>query len=313
VISHAGGGGNTCFSAGNKNYLQGLIIGSVFMESVECIICNSSSRAVFQKESRFGESFTLARCGGCGLEFVSPRPGVDEIGRYYKPEYFTRRTERGYNNYFSDDVRRDIERVFRMNLEDLGFAEFEKSLGEKKRSLDIGCAAGYFVAYMKDRGWEASGIDISKECTDFAAGRGLNVINGDYLKEEYSGGFDLITLWASIEHLHHPGLFLEKISRDLNDGGRLYISTCRTGGLNFKQLFGKKWRFYNFPEHLYFFSFGTMRRILDLYGFRITRMITYGSGVGKSGSPVKKAADLLAKKISLGDMMILSAEKNRVT
>ncbi len=279
------------------------------MENVNCIICNGCSKALFTKESRFGEIFTLARCRDCGLEFISPRPGIDEIGMYYDPGYFTRRTERGYNNYFSHEVRSEIERVFSMNLHDLGFFNFERNLGEKKRSLDIGCAAGYFVAYLKERGWDASGIDISRECTDFAAGQGLNVKKGDYLEEEYTGGFDLITLWASIEHLHHPELFLEKVSGDLNETGRLYISTCRTGGVNFKQLFGKSWRFYNFPEHLYFFSMDTMRKLLRKHGFGIKRMTTYGSGVGKSGSPVKSVADYLAKKLNLGDMMILSAEK----
>ncbi len=282
------------------------------MESIDCILCTGSLKPVFTKDSRFGESFTLVRCGSCGLEFVSPRPESHEIGRYYEPEYFTRRTERGYDNYFSDKIRNEVERVFRMNLEDLGFFEFEKDLGGNKSSLDIGCAAGYFVAYMKERGWDSSGIDVSKECTDFAAGRGLAVKNGDYLKEEYNHGFNLITLWASIEHLHHPGRFLEKISSDLNDRGRLYISTCRTGGLNFKRLFGKNWRFYNFPEHLYFFSLGTMRKLLEKHGFRIIRTVTYGSGVGKSGSPVKTVADFLAKKLNLGDMMLVSAEKNRL-
>lgn len=282
------------------------------MENVDCIICNRSPDAVFSKDSRFGERFTLARCAGCGLEFVSPRPGIDDIGKYYEQEYFTHRTERGYDNYFSDKVKSDIERVFRMNLEDLEFMEFEKNLRGEKSLLDIGCAAGYFVAYMQGRGWDAYGIDISKACTDFAAKGGLKVTNGDYLKKEYPDGFDLITLWASIEHLHHPGLFLEKIYNDLNNRGRIYISTCRTGGLNFKRFFGKNWRFYNFPEHLYFFSFSTMRRILEIYGFRITGIITYGSGVGKSGLLVKKAADFLAKKFFLGDMMLVSAEKKSI-
>ncbi len=281
------------------------------MENVNCIICNSGSKPLFTKESRFGEIFTLARCRGCGLEFISPRPGIDEIGRYYDPAYFTRRTERGYNNYFSPGVRGEIERVFALNLDDLGFDDFERDLGEEKRSLDIGCAAGYFVAYLGERGWDASGIDISRECTDFAVKLGLNVTRGDYLEEEYTGGFDLISLWASIEHLHHPELFLEKIWGDLNETGRLYISTCRTGGVNFKCLFGKSWRFYNFPEHLYFFSLGTIRKLLEKHGFRIKRMITYGSGVGKSGSPVKRGADYLAKKLNLGDMMIISAEKKQ--
>ena len=98
--------------------------------------------------------------------------------------------------------------------------------------LDIGCAAGYFLSYMRERGWDATGVDISPACVEFARGAGLAVYEDDYLEITFAGQFDLITLWASIEHLHQPDRFLEKARDELTDGGRLYISTCRTGGLN---------------------------------------------------------------------------------
>jgi len=282
------------------------------METVSCIICeNNNTKKLFEKASRDGERFQLVQCRSCGLQYINPRPGENDIGKYYGAEYFTRRTERGYNNYFSPELKREIERVFTLNLEDLGFFEFEQELDGEKRSLDIGCAAGYFVGFMKDRGWDARGIDISRECVEFARGGGLNVTRGDYLDTAFDGPFDVITLWASIEHLHHPHLFLEKISRELAPDGRLYISTCRAGGLNFMKFFGSAWRFYNFPEHLYYFSRSSMKRILDKNGFSILTGETYGSGAGKPGSWLRKLADFAAKRFGMGDMMILAAKKKR--
>jgi len=264
---------------------------------------------LFQKAGSCGEAFGLVRCPVCGLEFLSPRPGYREIGRYYGGSYFTNRTDRGYDDYFSEKTRREIERVIELNLTDLGFHEFEKALPGDRRVLDIGCAAGYFLALCKRRGWDATGVDIAGPCVEFARGAGLCVYEDDYLEIAFSRSFDLITLWASLEHLHYPDRFLAKAHGELKPGGRLYISTCRTGGANFMQFYGKKWRFYNFPEHLYFFSKPAIKKLLGRSGFRIVRYATYGSGFGRAGSLLRKTADTMAKRLYLGDMMLIAAEK----
>ena len=75
------------------------------------------------------------------------------------------------------------------------------------------------------------------------------------------------------------------------------------------RLFGKRWRFYNFPEHIYFFSFKTLKMMLEQSGFRIVDTVTYGSGFGNPGTVIRKAADFCAKKFDLGDMMLVSARK----
>ncbi|TAL35280.1 MAG: class I SAM-dependent methyltransferase [Spirochaetes bacterium] len=279
-------------------------------EAVPCILCGSArSRTLFTKPSGDGEPFTLAACRDCGLRFVSPRPSPDEIARYYEKQYFTTRTARGYDNYFSPAVRGEIERVIALNLRDAGFFPFEESLAER-RALDIGCAAGYFVNYLAARGWDACGIDVSDDCVNFAReSLKLDVTRGSYLDARYDRAFQLVTLWATIEHLHHPERFMEKIRAELAPGGRLYITTCREGVLNFKSLYGPAWRFYNFPEHLYFFSFRTLKRLLVRHGFRVRSYATYGSGFGRGGSLPRRAADFLAKNLYMGDMMLVAAEK----
>ncbi len=279
------------------------------METVNCNVCLSNKKKIlFNKASKDGEIFTLNKCMSCGLEYISPRPTLAEIGKYYSAEYFTNRTERGYDNYFSEKIKNEIERVIALNLKDLDFYNYEKSLQEEKKALDIGCAAGYFVNYLHQRNWKSNGIDVSKECVDFACSHGLHVSQGDYLQKIYNHQFDLITMWATIEHLHQPEKFLEKIHSELKNSGMLYISTCRTG-FSFRQIFGKKWRYYNFPEHLYFFSHSTMKRLLHNGGFKLISFKTYGSGFGKGGTIIRKIADFTAKHFKLGDMMLLSAKK----
>lgn len=278
----------------------------------KCIVCGSKEhKPCFQKQSGNGDFFNLVRCRNCGLRFLSEIPKQDDLEKYYKKQYFTKRSDRGYNDYFSSKLKSEIERVFKLNLNDLKFDEFETDLKGKKSVIDIGCAAGYFINYIKNRGWDAYGIDISKECVDYAKSSGLKVQHGNYLEVEYAQKFNLITLWATIEHLSEPGKVIDKIYQDLTENGKLYISTCRIGGLNFMKLFGSKWRFYNFPEHIYFFSRRTLKKLLNQNGFLITGYITYGSNIGKSGSVLRKIADFLAKRFYIGDMMLVSAGKRR--
>lgn len=279
------------------------------LESPACVLCGSDSyRFLFKKPSSRGEEFTLVACRRCGLRFLSPRPTSEAIKTYYEPAYFTSRTDRGYDNYFSDSIKAEVTRVLALNLADLGFLKFEKPLTDTRRYLDIGCAAGYSVLFMKQRGWDAAGIDIAGECIRHGKDNlGLNLTMGDYLATRYDSPFQLITLWATIEHLHRPDLIMQKIHGDLAPGGMVYLSTCRAGG--FMKMFGTRWRYYNFPEHLYYFTFRQLKKLLENTGFAVEHRAFYGSGYGKAGSLQRKAADWAAKRLSLGDMMIIAARK----
>ena len=73
---------------------------------------------------------------------------------------------------------------------------------------------------------------IFPACIEFARGADLAVYEDDYLEISFARPFDLITLWASIEHLHRLDRFLEKARDELKDGGRL-TSPPAAGGAQF--------------------------------------------------------------------------------
>lgn len=283
-------------------------------EHVPCIICKSFDTTLrFSKPWGDDEVFTLVRCKHCGLEFVNPRPFYNDMPQYYKG-YFDKRTDRGYSDYFSKAMQTEVLRLLALNLADLNFYEFESTLPDTRYALDIGCAAGYFVDYMAKRGWKSSGIDIAPDCINYATTQlHVDAYCDDFLTFNFTNTYHLITLWATIEHLHYPDRFLEKIFSLLHDDGLLYISTCRSSIWSPRILFGKRWRYYNFPHHLYFFSYATLAKLLQLKGFTITRFATYGSGICKAGSTIRTVADGLAKKLYLGDMMLIAAKKQKHT
>ena len=287
------------------------------MKKIPCDTCGRDSFThLFSKLSSRDELFTLVRCNHCSLVQVNPQPEYSEVLKYYSNEYFTRRSDRGYDNYYSDKLRSEIERVFQMNLKDLNFYSWEDSLGLNKSTIDIGCAAGYFVSFMKNRGWNARGIEIAEAPVEYGRSvLGLDIILDNFLSwdKDITESFDLITLWASIEHLHEPRKTLQKIYSHLKPGGRMILSTCRYGLL--AGLFGPGWRFLNVPEHLYYYS---LEGIIDLckdIGFTNVSHITYGSGMTSQKNPppffnfIKGIVDELVKITDQGDMMALHFEK----
>jgi SAM-dependent methyltransferase len=285
------------------------------MKTIPCNTCGSLKfNPLFEKKSNLNEIFTVVRCKNCSLVQVNPQPSFEEVLKYYSNDYFTKRSDRGYDNYYSEKIRIEIERVFVMNLKDLDFFTYEDSLTNERSTIDIGCAAGYFVSFMKNRGWNSKGIEIAKEPVDFARNvLGLEIYQEDFLEWDRNQNFkfDLITLWASIEHLHKPKETLEKIYLHLKPKGRMLLSTCRYGLL--ATIMGPNWRFFNVPEHLYYYSLNGISNLAQNIGFKKISHITYGSGfTGQRDllyNTAKSIIDPLVKWTDQGDMMAIQFEK----
>ncbi|MGV3664513.1 MAG: class I SAM-dependent methyltransferase [Leptospira bouyouniensis] len=294
------------------------------METIPCNTCGHQTfTSLFLKNSPLGETFSIVSCNQCGLVQVNPQPSLEAVKKYYDDSYFTQRTERGYDNYYSSELRKEISRVFQLNLKDLDFFKWEKNRkkqndsGKTLSSLDIGCAAGYFVSYMKERGYEAKGIEIADGPVQFAReSLGLSIFQDNFLEWDldFKHQFDVITLWATIEHLHKPKETLEKIKKHLLPGGILILSTCRYGLLAKRK--GLHWRYLNVPEHLYYYSFKGLKQVLVSLGYHSPKAFTYGSGLTsrKNASLFFRLAkifcDRFVKWFQMGDMMVFSVVKD---
>lgn len=296
------------------------------LKLVPCNACGSMEfKRLFDKESSLRETFQVVQCK-CGLVQVNPQPDLDAVRPYYESHYFQKRTDRGYDNYFSDTLRDEIRRVYQLNLEDLAFFDYESkvlaaaetqddSARQKPRALDAGCAAGYFVEFLKERGWNSEGIEISEAAASAGRKRGLRITVGDFLtsSEMIPESYDLVTFWASLEHMHDPARVLLRSKELLKPGGRMILSTCRYGLL--ARLRGKEWRYMNVPEHLYFFGRSGLKRFASELGFRVVKSVTYGSGLTtrKDASAfynrAKRILDPLVKFTGQGDMMAFHLEK----
>ncbi len=205
------------------------------------------------------------RCKDCGFIFSFPQPSLETLKKLYSESYFVSRQSvaTGYDDYIRDEenIRRTFQKRFRT------IDRFQTKPG---RVLDIGCAAGFFLAVARERGWEVKGIEISDYAAAYARKSGADVYCGPLESFEPSGEklFDVVTLWDVIEHVRQPRRDLEKIYRLLKPGGWLVLATPDVDSLT-HWLFRERWMGFKDEEHLFFFSGKSMTQLLKQCGFRV--------------------------------------------
>jgi hypothetical protein len=101
---------------------------------------------------------------------------------------------------------------------------------------------------------------------------------------------------------------LIEIHRILKDNGKLFITTPNINGFQ-ARLYGSRWRSAIF-DHLFLFSFQTLKKLLVKTGFKIEKFAVWG-GLAAGLAPlwIKRPVDFLAKRLGFGDVMIVKAGK----
>lgn len=131
--------------------------------------------------------------------------------------------------------------------------------------LDVGCSSGAFLHQLQKR-WPGEygilGTDVSGPPLDYAESRGVPVVRGDFLAQEFGGRtFDAVTFWAVLEHLAEPKKFLEKAQAVLRPGGLCFVLVPNLRSLAARCL-GAKYR-YVYEQHLNYFSAPSLARLVE--------------------------------------------------
>ena len=137
------------------------------------------------------------------------------------------------------------------------------------RLLDFGCGAGSFLKTMADRGWQVTGLDAASGAVDQVRSKyGLPALVGTLPHPDLRpGSFDVVTMWHSLEHVHHPLALLRAAYDLLVPGGKVVVATPNIEGLPFR-LFGHSWFGLDLPRHHTHFTPETLSLMLQTAGFR---------------------------------------------
>jgi len=134
--------------------------------------------------------------------------------------------------------------------------------------IEFGCNDGTLIAALADRSVRSLGVDLAANITEMARQQGRNVLTGAFgpgMVEELRqqmGSVDLITGSNVFAHNADPAAILEAADALLAPDGVLCLEVMYAGDL-LDQL---QWDTL-YHEHLTFYSLGTLRTLLDRYGF----------------------------------------------
>jgi len=135
------------------------------------------------------------------------------------------------------------------------------------RLLEVGVGAGEMTAVAKEFLFDVTGLDIRPPYAAAVSNLlGIPVYTVDFQEFSVDEQFDVLCMGDVIEHLSDPVSALRKAHELLKPGGVLWISTP-----NFESSFSyyakdadAMWRV---VEHLNYFSYRSLRKILDEIGF----------------------------------------------
>ena len=235
------------------------------MSGKECHICNSDSiQVALRLESPLGGLWDIYECRKCSAQFIRPIPSPEELNQFYDQLYRGGSAERtkALTNPAAD--KRYWQRQW---------AIIKGLIGNDNggKVLDIGCGGGHFLD-NGGVGWEKYGIELSEEARRVAKGKGIaafETLEKAAFPEEF---FDVVTMFAVIEHLPDPNAVVEELIRVLKRDGLFVIMTGDAKSLKAK-IRGTNWHMYRPPEHLYFFCAKSLDYLMDSFGFRKAKII----------------------------------------
>ncbi len=222
-----------------------------------------------------GEYFA-AECRGCGLWFQNPRPPLDRLGDLYPDDYLPHvrpepvvirpgaaeylRLHKGYAELKPDAGISDgwaSLSIFSPVRKWLAGVALTPDYVPGGKLLEIGCASGARLLYLRRLGWERLyGIELIPAAAAQAREAGFEVVSGQIesnLAAYPDDFFDAVVSSMVFEHLADPFSVVSEAGKKLRPGGEFLFSTIVRDSLDFK-LFGDYWGGFDFPRHMVHFS-----------------------------------------------------------
>ena len=221
------------------------------MQPERCPIClEFGTNYYFSLKNNYG-SYPIKRCSNCKGQFALINNSSEIINA--QESFFDHDSTDLYN---TSDTRKYWKREVRLIM----------SLGYKSGNiLDIGCNAGHFLDSCGPD-FIKYGIELADGPAKIAAAKGIDVKTEPIENCSFNGlQFDVITMYALIEHLQEPNKVIESVTQLLRPGGLFVVMTGDVKSRKAKVL-GQNWHMYIPPLHTHFFSRKSLKMLGAMYG-----------------------------------------------
>ena len=184
---------------------------------IPCNLCGSTDVDELSQRDRDGRPLRTTICRACGLVWSNPRPGGDEVRRYYSREY-----RLDYKGQVTPSLRH-IARSGRGALN--RWRDVAPFLQRGDRLLDAGAGGGEVVYVLRTLGFDAMGLEPDERYARHAReALGVPVETGFVQDVSFPPGrFDVVTMYHALEHVEDPVGILTMLRGWLSEGGRLLV------------------------------------------------------------------------------------------
>lgn len=184
---------------------------------IPCNLCGSSDVEVLGDRDRDGHPLRTTICRACGLVWSNPRPGEEEVRRYYSSEY-----RLDYKGQATPSMRH-VARSGRGALN--RYRVLAPYLTRAGRILDAGAGGGEVVYVLRKLGFDASGLEPDEQYARHARETlGVPVATGFVQDAAFpAGSFDVVTMYHALEHVEDPSAILSRLRGWMVEQGVLLI------------------------------------------------------------------------------------------
>src|SRR5688500_12158748 len=222
-----------------------------------CPVCSDSNFSAYlscKDHTVSHETFQLQKCFSCGFVLTNPRPGDNDLSRYYQSKDYISHSDKSTSLIgYIYRAARTFTLKWKYNL--VRRHSFQKPLS----ILDYGCGTGAFLVECKKHQMKITGVEPASTARALANKQTSDQVVSDIL--EVSDSFDMVTLWHVLEHISKLNETIIQLKKHLKQNGTMFIAVPNLQSHDARK-YGEYWAGYDVPRHLWHFSRNTMQKLL---------------------------------------------------
>ena len=238
----------------------------------KCSLCQSEDITnIFEQTScnfdvsPLSEKIVVSYCNQCHHIFNKMNEGeILNLMKHYEFEY----SPVGLNVIANAGYSPGSLNSYSIRMYDTMYAIFPEGLSKNVKILDVGCAAGGFLLYLRDKGFtNLYGIDFSDSYSKiFENEKTIQYTKANVYSLPFeSESFDVICLDQVLEHLDNPCFAIQEIERVLKKDG--YICIGVPDANQYKQHLFFEYYWFLLREHIQHYSMQTLVHTFGKYNF----------------------------------------------